>query len=180
MVQKSPSAPTDDKSAPHLRAHILIIEAPYYDDISGLLAEGALAECERRGMTYERIAVPGALELPGAIALAHETGLYHGYVALGCVLRGETTATHVSFSVLNSGPGIPSKHVGRIFERFYRVDAGRSREIGGTGLGLAIVKHLVASMGGRIEVASRNEETRFTITFPRAEVPPTSAAVHQA
>lgn len=87
-------------------------------------------------------------------------------------LRAETTPTHVSLSVFNSGPGIPSKHVARVFERFYRVDAGRSREIGGTGLGLAIVKHLVASMGGRIEVASRNDETRFTVTFPRAE--PTS------
>ncbi|ADJ22779.1 MAG: 6,7-dimethyl-8-ribityllumazine synthase [Hyphomicrobium denitrificans] len=95
MVQKSSSAPTDDKSAPHLRAHILIIEAPYYDDISGLLAEGALAECERRGMTYERIAVPGALEIPqvlAAAAAAREAGrkTFDGAVALGCVIRGET------------------------------------------------------------------------------------------
>jgi two-component system phosphate regulon sensor histidine kinase PhoR len=83
-------------------------------------------------------------------------------------LRGEATATHVSLSVFNSGPGIPSKHVARVFERFYRVDAGRSREIGGTGLGLAIVKHLTATMGGSIDVASRADETRFTVTFPRA------------
>ncbi|MEZ4327882.1 MAG: ATP-binding protein [Polyangiales bacterium] len=62
-------------------------------------------------------------------------------------LRGEVNDTHVSLAVLNSGPGIPNKHVSRVFERFYRVDAGRSREIGGTGLGLAIVKHLTASMG---------------------------------
>lgn len=95
-------------------------------------------------------------------------------------LRGEATPTHVSLSVLNSGPGIPNKHVARVFERFYRVDAGRSREIGGTGLGLAIVKHLTASMNGRIEVASRNEETRFTITFPRAEAPVASAGSPQA
>jgi two-component system phosphate regulon sensor histidine kinase PhoR len=74
----------------------------------------------------------------------------------------------VSLSVFNSGPGIPSKHVARVFERFYRVDAGRSREIGGTGLGLAIVKHLTATMGGSIDVASRADETRFTVTFPRA------------
>lgn len=85
-------------------------------------------------------------------------------------LQGESTPTHVRLSVYNSGPGIPSKHVGRVFERFYRVDAGRSREIGGTGLGLAIVKHLTATMGGRIEVSSRTDETRFTVTFPRASL----------
>lgn len=95
MVQKSPSAQTDEKSAPHLRAHILIIEAPFYDDISSLLAEGAVAECERRGMTYERIVVPGALEIPQVLAAAASARAagrktFDGAVALGCVIRGET------------------------------------------------------------------------------------------
>jgi len=69
----------------------------------------------------------------------------------------------------NSGPGIPAKHLPRIFERFYRVDAGRSRALGGTGLGLSIVKHLVAKMGGRITVDSRDGWTRFQLRVPYAD-----------
>ena len=95
MVQKSQSAPTDEKSAHHIRAHILIIEARFYEDISDLLAEGAVAECDRRGITYERIVVPGALEIPqvlGAATAARAAGrtTFDGAVALGCVIRGET------------------------------------------------------------------------------------------
>ena len=84
---------TEKNNAPveQVRAHMLILEARYYADLCDELCRGAIAAIERAGATWERIAVPGALEIPGAIAVAHETGLYHGYVALGCVLRGETT-----------------------------------------------------------------------------------------
>jgi 6,7-dimethyl-8-ribityllumazine synthase len=84
---------TEKNTAPveQVRAHILILEARYYGELCDELCRGAIAAIERAGATWERIAVPGALEIPGAIAVAHETGLYHGYVALGCVLRGETT-----------------------------------------------------------------------------------------
>lgn len=78
-------------SVEHTRAHMLILEARFYGDICDELCRGAIARIEMAGATWERLAVPGALEIPGAIAIAHETGLYHGYVALGCVLRGETT-----------------------------------------------------------------------------------------
>jgi two-component system phosphate regulon sensor histidine kinase PhoR len=61
----------------------------------------------------------------------------------------------VRVSVADTGPGIDSEHIDRIFERFYRVDAGRSRALGGTGLGLSIVKHLVEAMGGSVAVESR-------------------------
>ena len=74
-----------------VRANLLILEARFYGELCDELCRGAIAAIERAGATWERLAVPGALEIPGAIAVAHETGLYHGYVALGCVLRGETS-----------------------------------------------------------------------------------------
>ena len=70
-------------------------------------------------------------------------------------------------SVADSGEGIPTHHLDRLFERFYRADRARSRELGGTGLGLAIVKHLVKAHGGEVSVESRfGEGTQFTIELP--------------
>jgi 6,7-dimethyl-8-ribityllumazine synthase len=77
------AAPTTTK------AHLLIVEARFYEAICDELAKGAIAAIETAGATWERIAVPGALELPGAIATAARR--FDGYVALGCVLRGETS-----------------------------------------------------------------------------------------
>ena len=69
--------------------------------------------------------------------------------------------------VTDDGPGIETKHIGRLFERFYRVDAGRSREMGGTGLGLSICKHLVEAMGGSIDVKSTvGQGTTFEVKIP--------------
>ncbi len=73
-----------------------------------------------------------------------------------------------SISVEDTGEGIASHHLDRLFERFYRVDRARSRELGGTGLGLAIVKHLARSHDGEVRVSSRlGEGTTFTIELPR-------------
>lgn len=73
----------------------------------------------------------------------------------------------VRISVSDNGVGIPKAHLGRIFERFYRVDPARSREVGGTGLGLAIAKHTVEVLGGRIEVESTPKQgSRFTVVLP--------------
>jgi two-component system phosphate regulon sensor histidine kinase PhoR len=69
--------------------------------------------------------------------------------------------------VRDTGEGIPSHHLDRLFERFYRVDRARSRELGGTGLGLAIVKHLAKTHGGEVTVKSKlGEGTEFTIELP--------------
>jgi len=76
-------------------------------------------------------------------------------------------------SVEDTGEGIPAHHLDRLFERFYRVDRARSRELEGTGLGLAIVKHLAKANGGEVTVESRvGEGTKFTIELP----PPTANA----
>ena len=71
-------------------ARILIVEARFYDHLNDMLIAGARAAIEGAGHQVEIITVPGALEVPGAIAMAAETGRYDGYVALGVVIRGET------------------------------------------------------------------------------------------
>lgn len=71
-------------------ASILIVEARFYDHLNDLLVAGARAAIERAGHRHETVTVPGALEIPGAIALAAEGGDYDAFVALGVVIRGET------------------------------------------------------------------------------------------
>jgi 6,7-dimethyl-8-ribityllumazine synthase len=71
-------------------ATILIVEARFYEHLNDLLLEGARAAIEAAGHAHETITVPGALEIPGAVALASEGGRYDGYVAIGVVIRGET------------------------------------------------------------------------------------------
>ncbi|MEC3912658.1 6,7-dimethyl-8-ribityllumazine synthase [Sphingobium sp. AR-3-1] len=71
-------------------AKFLIVEARFYDHLNDLLIEGAKAALDEAGHKYEVVTVPGALEIPGAIALAAESGRYDGFVAIGVVIRGET------------------------------------------------------------------------------------------
>jgi 6,7-dimethyl-8-ribityllumazine synthase len=77
---------------PHLPgARVLIVEARFYGRINDLLVEGARAVLVRAGAEIEHLVVPGALEVPPAIAMAHGSGRFDAFVALGCVIRGETT-----------------------------------------------------------------------------------------
>jgi len=71
-------------------AKVLLVEARFYDHLNDMLLAGARAAVEAGGHSHETITVPGALEVPGAIAMAAETGRYDAYVALGVVIRGET------------------------------------------------------------------------------------------
>ena len=88
-----------------------------------------------------------------------------GEIRVGWRLDGE----QVSLEVADNGIGIPEPDLPRVFERFYRVDKARSREVGGTGLGLSIVKHLVQALRGNVGAASRvGEGSIFTVRLPRA------------
>jgi len=86
------------------------------------------------------------------------------------IVIGATEKTEgIEFFVRDFGPGIPSEHLPRIFERFYRVDKARSRESGGTGLGLAIVKHIVLNHGGSVRVESAvGHGSTFFFVLPKA------------
>jgi two-component system phosphate regulon sensor histidine kinase PhoR len=94
-------------------------------------------------------------------------------IRLGARPVGEDTLRPaVEFYVRDFGPGIPSEHLPRLFERFYRVDKARSRESGGTGLGLAIAKHIVLAHGGTIRAESElNHGSTFLFTLPLAPQP---------
>jgi 6,7-dimethyl-8-ribityllumazine synthase len=70
---------------------ILLVVAPYYKDITDALLQGATDALETAGWAHETLEVPGAFEIPQAIALAECSGTYAGYIALGCVVRGETS-----------------------------------------------------------------------------------------
>ncbi|HEV2289573.1 MAG TPA: ATP-binding protein [Candidatus Acidoferrales bacterium] len=84
-------------------------------------------------------------------------------------VTAEASGEFVVITVADTGIGIPQNEQSRIFERFYRVDAARSREVGGTGLGLAIAKHIVEAHGGRIWVESVvGEGSKFRFSVPRA------------
>ncbi|NQD38474.1 phosphate regulon sensor histidine kinase PhoR [Permianibacter sp. IMCC34836] len=75
------------------------------------------------------------------------------------------------FEVVDTGPGIEAQHLPRLTERFYRVDAGRSREVGGTGLGLAIVKHVLERHGARLQISSTvGVGSRFACLFPASVI----------
>jgi two-component system, OmpR family, phosphate regulon sensor histidine kinase PhoR len=83
-------------------------------------------------------------------------------------VKAHSTDTTAEITISDTGIGIPSDHLPRVFERFYRADKARSREMGGTGLGLSIVKHVIEQMGGSVTVSSQvGQGSRFTLTVPR-------------
>src|SRR5690606_2968557 len=120
--------------------------------------------CRRRGVSFQvhapadlRVrADPGALEqvLVNLIENAVKYGPEGGHVELVALEQGAM----VRIEIRDEGPGIAPAHRRRVFERFYRVDPGRSRHMGGTGLGLAIVKNLTEAMGGDVGVDPREPQ----------------------
>lgn len=130
----------------------------------------------RAGVTLERAQGDAALSifadrraLEQAVSNLVDNAIKYSSGGATVTLRAEPSgADDVRLSVSDTGPGIAATHLPRLFERFYRVDRGRSREVGGTGLGLAIVKHLAEAMGGSVGVASElGRGSTFALTLPR-------------
>jgi two-component system phosphate regulon sensor histidine kinase PhoR len=151
-----------------LNMEALAVDA-VYDQVLSLFAERAA----KRGTLLENQAAEDMLRVVAdRRALEHVlTNLVDNavkYCPSGTTirLRAVTHEGSVELLVEDNGPGIEQRHLPRLFERFYRVDAGRSREIGGTGLGLSIVKHLVEAMGGAVHVESTpGVGTTFGVTL---------------
>lgn len=149
----------------------------WVEGIMRICYERHLQRAERKGLKMTLQPIPS-----GCRILAEEDSLEHildnlidnalkytespGQITLGL----ETDPQYATIHVIDTGIGIPQHHLPRIFERFYRVDRHRSRDVGGTGLGLSIVKHIVQAIGGNVSVTSRlNEGSTFSIRFPLAE-----------
>jgi two-component system phosphate regulon sensor histidine kinase PhoR len=122
------------------------------------------------------LAVPGARdELRQVFQNLVENALRYGApdsavtlrVSVGHLATGEARDDGVCVEVVNHGETIAPEHLARLTERFYRIDKGRSRDMGGTGLGLAIVKHIVNRHRGRLRITSQDEETKVCVTLPR-------------
>jgi two-component system, OmpR family, phosphate regulon sensor histidine kinase PhoR len=136
-------------------------------------------EADRMGKILDMTASEGRIradlrKLALALSNLVDNALKYGKEGGRVTLSGRIEGGACLLDVVDDGPGIPAEHLPRIFERFYRVDKGRSRELGGTGLGLSIAKHIVESHGGMIRVESRlGVGTRFVIRIP---VPPESGS----
>ncbi|MCB2227640.1 MAG: HAMP domain-containing protein [Desulfarculaceae bacterium] len=134
------------------------------------LAEARGVELERRLPREPVVFRADARQLEQALLNLLDNAIKYtgegGKVRLSIEDQGET----VALSVSDTGPGIPAEHLPRLFERFYRVDTNRSREMGGTGLGLAIVKHIAQVHHGKVEVDSaQGEGSTFRLVLPHTE-----------
>src|SRR5512140_1156205 len=127
---------------------------------------------EQAGKILEVVAGEGTLradvrKLSLAVSNLIDNAIKYGKEGGRVTVSGKIEGSGCTLEVKDDGPGIPPEGLPRIFERFYRVDKGRSRELGGTGLGLSIVKQIVESHEGTLQVESRlGVGTRFTIRIP--------------
>jgi signal transduction histidine kinase len=151
-------------------------------DVTSLVTEtlaACLPEAEAKGLELYSDVEPDARELRADPTAARQVlqNLVENavrYTNSGKVtLRARSAKPRpgIRFSVRDTGVGIAPEHLPRIFERFYRVDSGRSRDVGGTGLGLSIVKHLVDAHNGDVEAHSEpGEGTAIDVVFPGTPV----------
>ena len=136
------------------------------------VAELHRPSAERAGKTLEVVASEGTLrvdvrKLSLALSNLVDNAIKYGKEGGRITVSGKIDPSGCTVEVKDDGPGISPEDLPRIFERFYRVDKGRSREMGGTGLGLSIVKHIVESHEGTLHAESRlGVGTRFVIRIP--------------
>jgi two-component system phosphate regulon sensor histidine kinase PhoR len=145
------------------------------DDVLDFVKEAA----EKKKISISQSIIPSSLEVTGdrsyleqvfinlldnAIKYTHEPG----EISISAIEKGQT---EIQVAIKDNGIGIPKEDLPRIFERFYRVDKGRSQGLGGTGLGLSIVKHLVQAHGGKVWVDSQpGKGSTFYFTLPKKSV----------
>lgn len=139
----------------------------------GELVREWAAAAERRGIALHVEATPPLLVTADEHLLRHaidnliDNAIHHCPAGTTVRVTAERLPHRVEIAVADNGPGIPLEDQARVFERFYRVEKGRSREKGGTGLGLSIVKHVAEAHGGRATVESRpGAGATFRITLP--------------
>lgn len=139
--------------------------------------EAAIADCHYQAETaqveIELICTPeltatiNADLIRQAVLNLLDNAVKYGVAGKRIQVRAEKSPETLTISVKDFGPGIPEEHHARLFERFYRVDKGRSRKLGGTGLGLAIVKHIALAHRGSVSVDSRPDAgSQFFIKIP--------------
>jgi two-component system phosphate regulon sensor histidine kinase PhoR len=152
-------------------ARVEMSEVVAYDVVKGAV-EACRFEIEERSAVVEIVVstdlrvMANASLLEQALVNLIENALKYSEGTPSITVRGEQAEGMVRLSVCDSGPGIPKPHLGRLFERFYRVDHGRSRKMGGTGLGLSIVKHISQVHGGEVQVDSApGRGSEFSITL---------------
>ena len=145
------------------------------DDIIDFVKEPA----EKKKVSFSRNEIPSSLSVQAdrnyleqiLINLLDNAIKYTPEGGRVIVSAIEKDSKDIQFSIEDNGIGIPKEDLSRIFERFYRVDKGRSKELGGTGLGLSIVKHLVQAHGGRVWVESQpGKGSTFYFTLPKQMV----------
>lgn len=136
-------------------------------------AEMCEVKAEARGVVI-KVECPSELKVPmdpnlieQAIVNLIDNAIRYSASGKMVTVKGMMKGDDCVVQVVDHGPGIPDKHLTRLFERFYRVDKARSRELGGTGLGLSIVKHIVLAHKGRVEVQSKvGEGSTFSLIWP--------------
>ena len=133
----------------------------------GILAEERQQRLEVAADANVRVSAD-RLVLRDAITNVVDNAIKYSPSGSTITMRIEADAVEATLSVTDEGPGIPAEHRERIFDRFYRIDEGRSRGSGGAGLGLAIAKWAVDANGGRLSLASSGSGSVFRITLPRS------------
>jgi two-component system phosphate regulon sensor histidine kinase PhoR len=151
-----------------IRASALVQDA--IESLGGIVVDSELALDSAGAPDVAVMADPDAMNQ--VLGNLIENAVKYGKTGQRILVGGRPLENEVEFFVQDFGPGVASEHLGRIFERFYRIDKARSRDSGGTGLGLAIVKHIVEAHGGRVWAESElGSGAIFHFTLPLAPRP---------